>query len=255
MILDLHLNVGAAEWSRIRESASAAEEAGASTIWVADHLASYSVGGHPAPECFAALAALAAETSTIGLGSLVANAVLRPAALLANAAATVQRVSGGRFVLGVGAGASPTSPWARELVAAGIELRPSLAERHEHLASVVADVRRAWRGEGRFGGFEAAEPHPPIVVGVNSVELVRVAARCRASGVNVREDHPRADEILGEAVRSGLEASVWAFDGDDLFDPGSPRRERLAALGVGRVVVMLRGAPDPDRIARLFLRA
>jgi len=218
-------------------------------VWVADHLATYSVGGHLAPECFVTLGALAASTSTIGLGSLVANAVLRPAAVLANAAATVQRVSGGRFVLGIGAGASPTSPWARELVAAGIEPRSTLAERHEHLASVVADVRRAWRGEGRFQGFEVAEPHPPIVVGVNSVALVRVAAKCGVSGVNVREDHPQADEILGEAVRSGLETSVWAFDGDDLFDPGSPRRERLAVRGVGRLILMFRGAPDPERIA------
>ena len=127
MILDLHLNVGAAPWPQVVETARAAESSGASTVWVADHLASYSVGGHVAPECFTALGALAQATSTIGLGSLVANAVLRPAAVLANAAATVQRVSGGRFMLGIGAGASPASPWARELIAAGIVPRATLA--------------------------------------------------------------------------------------------------------------------------------
>ena len=251
-MLDLQLNVGAAPWPQVVESALAAESSGASTVWVADHLASYSVGGHVAPECFTALGALAQSTTTIGLGSLVANVVLRPAALLANAAATVQRMSSGRFTLGVGAGASPTSPWARELIAAGIEPRPTLAERHELLATVVDDVRKVWRGEGRYEGFAVPEPHPRIAVGVNSVKLVRAAAHCGAVGVNVRDDHPRADEILGEAVRAGMEASVWAFEDDDLFDAASPRRARLAALGVGRVVVMLRGSPDPMRIAALF---
>lgn len=254
VFLNVHFNVGAAPWPQVVEAALAAESSGVSTVWVADHLASYSVGGHVAPECFTALGALAQATSTIGLGSLVANAVLRPAAVLANSAATVQRVSGGRFTLGIGAGASPTSPWARELIASGIVPRATLAERHEHLATLLDDVRQAWRGVGRFDGFAVPEPHPPIVVGVNSVELVRVASRLGASGINVREDHPRADGILGEAVRSGMEASVWAFDGDDLFDPGSPRRARLAALGVGRIVVMLRGAPDPDRVTALFAR-
>ena len=254
-MLDLHLNVGAATWPKVVEAVLAAESSGASTVWVADHLASYSVGGHVAPECFTALGALAQSTTTIGLGSLVANAVLRPAALLANAAATVQRVSGGRFTLGIGAGASPSSPWARELVAAGIAPLPTLAERHELLATVVDDVRQAWRGEGRYDGFAVPEPHPPIVVGVNSVELVRVASRLGASGINVREDHPRAGEILGEAVSAGMEASVWAFADDDLVDPGSERRARLAVLGVGRIVVMLRGAADADRVAALFADA
>lgn len=161
MILDLHLNVGAAPWPQVVEVAQAAESSGASTVWIADHLASYSVGGHVAPECFAALGALAQATTSVGLGSLVANAVLRPAALLANATATVQRVSGGRFVLGVGAGASPASPWARELVAAGIELRPTLAERHAHLATVVDEVRLLKKRD--FADFKPIDVRNPRV--------------------------------------------------------------------------------------------
>ena len=61
------------------------------------------------PECFATLGALAAATRNIGLGSLVVNAGLRDPAIVANAAATVQEISGGRFILGLGAGASPSS--------------------------------------------------------------------------------------------------------------------------------------------------
>jgi hypothetical protein len=52
-----------------------------------------------------------------------------------------------------------------------------------------------------------------------------------------------------------MEASVWAFADDDLVDPGSERRARLAVLGVGRIVVMLRGAADADRVAALFADA
>jgi alkanesulfonate monooxygenase SsuD/methylene tetrahydromethanopterin reductase-like flavin-dependent oxidoreductase (luciferase family) len=61
-------------------------------------------GRRPALECFALLGALAAETQRIAIGTLVARATLRPPAVLAHSFATVQRISGGRVIAGVGAG-------------------------------------------------------------------------------------------------------------------------------------------------------
>jgi alkanesulfonate monooxygenase SsuD/methylene tetrahydromethanopterin reductase-like flavin-dependent oxidoreductase (luciferase family) len=87
--------------------ARAAEDAELDGIFVYDHLwRGDPPDRRPALECFALLGALAAETRHVRLGSLVARATLRPPATLANSFATVQRVSGGRLIAGIGAGDS-----------------------------------------------------------------------------------------------------------------------------------------------------
>jgi alkanesulfonate monooxygenase SsuD/methylene tetrahydromethanopterin reductase-like flavin-dependent oxidoreductase (luciferase family) len=87
--------------------ALAAEAAGLDAVFVFDHLWRGDVRKRrPALECLALLGAIAAETTTIAVGTLVARATLRPAATLANGFATAQRVSGGRLIAGIGAGDS-----------------------------------------------------------------------------------------------------------------------------------------------------
>jgi alkanesulfonate monooxygenase SsuD/methylene tetrahydromethanopterin reductase-like flavin-dependent oxidoreductase (luciferase family) len=87
--------------------AHAAEAAGLDGVFVYDHLwRGDPPNRRPALECFALLGAVAAETSRIQVGTLVARATLRPPATLANAYATAQRVSGGRVIAGIGAGDS-----------------------------------------------------------------------------------------------------------------------------------------------------
>lgn len=87
--------------------ARAAEVAGIDAVFVFDHLWRGDLQKRrPALECLALLGAVAAETSTIAVGTLVARATLRPAATLANGFATAQRVSGGRLIAGIGAGDS-----------------------------------------------------------------------------------------------------------------------------------------------------
>ncbi len=87
--------------------ARAAEAAELDGVFVYDHLfRGDPPDRRPALECFALLGAVAAETSRIHVGTLVARASLRPAATLANSLATAQRVSGGRVIAGIGAGDS-----------------------------------------------------------------------------------------------------------------------------------------------------
>ena len=86
--------------------ARAAEAAGFDSIWVGDHLL-YRGDGRPERgpwEAWTLLAALAAATERVELGPLVACSAFHPPALIAKMAATVAEVSGGRFVLGLGAG-------------------------------------------------------------------------------------------------------------------------------------------------------
>jgi alkanesulfonate monooxygenase SsuD/methylene tetrahydromethanopterin reductase-like flavin-dependent oxidoreductase (luciferase family) len=87
--------------------AHAAEQAGVDGVFVYDHVwRDIPPPRRPALECFSLLGAVAAETSTIAVGTLVARATLRPAATLANAFETVHRVSGGRLIAAIGAGDS-----------------------------------------------------------------------------------------------------------------------------------------------------
>ncbi|MFM9137421.1 MAG: LLM class flavin-dependent oxidoreductase, partial [Actinomycetota bacterium] len=100
MIYDVQFNQGHYTWPELRDAARAAESAGYDTLWIADHLAGSVMSAPTMPECFTLLGAIAEATSTIRLGVLVANVGTRHPGVLANAAATVQNISGGRFTLG-----------------------------------------------------------------------------------------------------------------------------------------------------------
>ena len=84
----------------------AAEEVGFDSIWVGDHLLYRGDGGRARGpwEAWTILAALAAATERVELGPLVACTAFHPPGLIAKMAATIAEVSGGRFVLGLGAG-------------------------------------------------------------------------------------------------------------------------------------------------------
>ena len=83
------------------------EAAGLDAVFVFDHLWRGDLPNRrPALECFALLGAVAAETTRIQVGTLVARSTLRPPATLANSLATAQRISGGRLLAGIGAGDS-----------------------------------------------------------------------------------------------------------------------------------------------------
>jgi probable F420-dependent oxidoreductase len=93
-------------WVEYLAMARAAEEAGFDSVWIGDHLL-YRGDGRPERgpwEAWTLLAALAAATERVDLGPLVACAGFHPPGLLAKMAANVSEISGGRFVLALGAG-------------------------------------------------------------------------------------------------------------------------------------------------------
>lgn len=93
-------------WPELRTIATAAEETGFDSVWVGDHmLYRDDEQGERGPwDAWTSLAALAASTERVRLGPLVAATAYHPAGMLARMAATIDEVSGGRFVLGIGAG-------------------------------------------------------------------------------------------------------------------------------------------------------
>ncbi len=97
-------------WPELRLMAQRAEEVGFDSVWLGDHLLYVYPDGHRRGpwEMWSTLAAVAAVTSRVELGPLVAASGFHSPAMLAKKAATVDEISGGRLVLGLGAGWNET---------------------------------------------------------------------------------------------------------------------------------------------------
>lgn len=258
MQVDLVLTPIDAPFARYVELAEAAEAAGFGTLWVLDHLSGATFGGATIAECWTLLAALAARTTRIGIGPLVTNCTVRPAPVVANMAATLQLVSGGRFELGLGAGAGAVGPYAAELHAAGLVV-PELAERHARVVAVLDACERQWRPEAQrapeLAGFPRAEPVPPVVIGANTATLARLAGE-RGHGVNVPWFNARRAEVYAaaraaaeQAGRPAPQCSLLVPIEDDWLDDGSARRRGLAEEGITRLVLAVE--PTDATVAQL----
>ena len=174
-------------WPAVRDAALAAEAAGWDSLWIDDHLLN-DEGDWTAPkfEGWSLLAALAPLTTRARLGTLVGANTFRNPGLTAKLATTLDHVSAGRAVLGIGAG------WfEREHEAFGFDsFGSSTGERLDRFEEAVALIRRLFDGErvthaGRFYALDDAlcTPHPvqprlPILVGGSGPrKTLRTAAR------------------------------------------------------------------------------
>lgn len=259
MKADLSLSPFGATVEELVAAARAAEAAGFDGVWTYDHVSGAVADAGWALDPWVTLAAVAVATGRIRLGPLVLNATIRHPAHVAVAAATLQQLSGGRVLLGMGAGAGP-GRYAAELEMVGLPVLAA-AERRSRTEEAIAAIRALWRGEadlpgthhGLVGaaGFLGARPEPPIVVGANGPRMAALAGRA-ADGVNLHWFERDLEELAAiaraAADRPGFAVTVET-PMDDHWLVGDGRR-RLEAMDVDRVMYRWNRSMDRDAIAR-----
>lgn len=243
MKIDLLLIPMSARWTDMRAAALAAEEAGFDGLWTWDHLRDPDGDtGVGVPEAWTVLTALAAVTRRVMLGPLVLNVANRPPGVLANMAATLQTVSGGRLLLGLGAGGSRRTPYAVEQAAIGQAVERD-AVRAQRVVDAITLVRRLWSGAD---GFLRPDPAPPIVVGGFGPRMAAIAGR-DGDGFNTQAFHPRLAELITIARDAraasgrdpaGLLVTVFAGLEPRWLDPDSRARQLLGRVGVDRLILL-----------------
>lgn len=171
-------------WAETAAAAREFEELGFDSIWVNDHLYGPQSPDIPILEAWTAVAALAAITARVEIGTLVTPAGMRNPAHLGKTIATADAIAGGRVIPGLGGG------WMeREFTDFGMPFLP-LRQRLAQLEETVALLRRMWSEDGpvTFAGEHVrvenvvCEPKPPrtppiLIGGAGERVTLRIAAR------------------------------------------------------------------------------
>jgi probable F420-dependent oxidoreductase len=172
------------DFAKARAAAEWADTHGFYSVSINDHFFS-PLGPPQTPqlECFATLSAIAAVTKNVRLAPAMTAMSFRHPPMLAKMASTLDHISNGRLVLGLGSG------WQRSEYDAHGYPYPSNVERLEQLGDAIKLLKAMWTQEeptyhGRYFSIEKAynyprpvqKPHPPIMVGGAGKKLLQIAA-------------------------------------------------------------------------------
>ena len=234
----------------ILEEARTAEASGWHGVWLADHYMPDTGDTRPARgdayECWALLPALAAVTERVRIGTLVSPTSVHHPALLAKRAVTIDRLSGGRMVLGLGAG------WQiNEHHAYGIALEPpgKRVSRFEEAIGIVRSMltEDSTTFHGEFYDITDApcDPKPvqsplPLLVGTRGPRMQRIAAR-HASEWNawgLPDLAGRRQGLLEACERAGRDPATMRTSVNALVDLGgrNPSSGRAVVSGTAQQV-------------------
>ncbi|MBX0300014.1 LLM class flavin-dependent oxidoreductase [Cryobacterium sp. 1639] len=222
------------EWRQARRRWQAAEDYGFDHAWTYDHLSWRSLASEPWHATTPTLAAAAAVTDRIRLGTFVASPNFRHPVPFAKEIATVDDISGGRFTLGVGSGGTGFDAFVLGQPAY------SPRQRHERFAEFVTDLDLLLRHEApgaggvnfsgdwftavdaRMVGRPAQNPRVPFVIAANGPKGLRIVAEHGAGWVTTG-----ADGAVGEEWWTAVARLVRRLD-DTLVaagrDPGTVDR-------------------------------
>jgi alkanesulfonate monooxygenase SsuD/methylene tetrahydromethanopterin reductase-like flavin-dependent oxidoreductase (luciferase family) len=264
MLVDLLLDPFGATWDGARDAAVAAEQSGFDGIWTWDHLAGQAHGRDGVLEGWTLLTALAAAVPRVALGPLVLNVANRRPGQLATMAATLQQISGGRLLLGLGAGGGGDLPYAAEQRALGTALPPDPVRRAQVVEAVTV-LRRLWSGRatafdgehyqlGEAEGFLQPDPPPPIIIGGFGPKMATIAGEV-GDGFNTSAAAPQLGPLV-DTARAAHEASERAGEpflittfarlDDRWLTPGAAL-DRMVEVGVDRLALVV--SPPFDHAA------
>jgi probable F420-dependent oxidoreductase len=215
--MDFGLQLGWVEFDRLRDLAQTAEGLGFSSVSFPDHLLAEGperqAMGVPAFDPMMQAAVVAAATSRVRIGHLVLCNLFRHPAVTARSLATLDQMSGGRMIAGLGSGWTET-----EFRMTGIPF-PEIGPRLRMLDEALTCLRGLWGEEpfsfeGEFYRFQDAslvprpvQARPPVLLGGGGKGLLRVAAR-HADMVNIVSDSGRAGYI---AIANAIKLSDDTF--------------------------------------------
>jgi F420-dependent oxidoreductase-like protein len=256
--------------------ARAADRGGLDGVWVADHLLQADpYGARPDEtemlEAYTTLGFLAAATERVRLGTLVTAVTFRPPALLVKAVTTLDVLSRGRAMFGIGAGYE-----GAEAAAMGLPLPPT-PERFARLEETLRIARQMWAGdESPFRGSHytldrpvlspgpATRPHPPILIGGTGERrtlplVARYADACNVfdipdGGATVRHKLAVLERLCTEIGRpyGDIEKTIGTR-----LQPGESaasfvqRCRPFADLGIDHVGVLTTGPWTEEAVATL----
>ena len=179
---DSFVDGSTARWTDIRDLALRAEEIGFDIVWTADELLWRPPYGQPQGwwECVAMTGAVAAATSRVKVGTWILSALHRNPGITAKAVETLDEISGGRFVFGLGSGHAGSQAHAFGLP------EDHVYGRFEEALEIIVPLMRKGRAEFD-GSFHAARdleqrpvgPRPgriPIMIGAKGPKMLRLAA-------------------------------------------------------------------------------
>jgi len=250
----------APRYAEVREMAQAAEAAGFDSLWMADHFNMRFPGQEERGqwEAFTFLAALAAATRRVALGPLVAATSFRNPALLAKMADSLDEISGGRFILGLGAG------WHEpEYTAFGYPF-DHRAGRFEEALQIIVPLLREGRVDFAGQYYSARDcvlrprgpspKGPPLWIGAGQPRMLRLVARYADAWNTVWHAEPKdvtdAYQNLLVACREvGRDPTEIELTAGHIMDPAEEAMapEQMAGVlrgfadaGVKHLVIILR---------------
>lgn len=208
-ILEDPLSGRVPRWIEVRACADAAEQMGFDTVWVPDELL-WRPAKWPGPrgwwECVAIAGAVAACTSTIGVGTWVMSSHYRNPALTAKIVETLDEIAGGRFIFGLGSGSGD-----REAEAFGYST-DHVHKRFVEALDIVLPLLSSGRVDHRGTYYQAVDlelrprgPRPgkiPLMIGAHGPKMIRLAARYADvwSGYATESSQPKAFVALLDEV-------------------------------------------------------
>jgi probable F420-dependent oxidoreductase len=258
--------------------AQRAEELGYHSLWLADHVvvpkkidAPYpwtedgSVGfplHAPFPDPLVLLSYIAAKTRKILLGTSVLIVPYRNPLHVAKAVATVDMVSGGRFLFGVGVG------WLKEEFDAVGE---NFSERGKRTREYIRIMKALWQGgpvsfAGNFFNFPEVyamptpvqKPYPPIIFGGESLAAIKRVADLgdgwQPGSMPLEVFRERLDQLKELMVRKGRDfscLSIAMVSSPDELKQKPELLSQLNELGVGQLILAFTGATAQDTISQL----